>query len=216
MKTTITTIFLVVILQFSFSNAVNAVDVRQTCIEGLNENSDLIFSQSEYNTLLNACVKKYSSYETKSTSPSTKKKTKKSSITPEAVFILLLFPIASWLTGFIAAFISDSKNSSNKEPSLIYLVIYYVPISLLSFWLWVTYFASSPKSVILAILIGFIWFTRSWNDIDPFSQYLPKKNKLFKWAIAFILVLIILIILFAMFNPSEIDIYTLLQRSERI
>ena len=48
------------------------------------------------------------------------------------------------------------------------------------------------------------------------EQYGLKNNKLFKWAIAFILVLIILIILFAMFNPSEIDIYTLLQRSERI
>ena len=177
MKTTITTICVAIILYFSFSTAVNAVDVRQTCKEGLAENADLIFSQSEYNTLLNACVKKYSSYETKSSSSSPKKKTKKSSITPEAVFILLLFPIASWLTGFIAAFISDSKDRANKEPSLIYLVIYYVPISLLSFWLWVTYFASSPKSVILAILIGFIWFTRSYNDTDPFSQYLPKKKK---------------------------------------
>ena len=87
----------------------------------------------------------------------------------------MLFPIASWLTTFIAALISDSKDRANKEPSLIYLVIYYVPISLISLWLWVTYFASSPKSVILAILIGFIWFTRSYNDIDPLSEYLPNK-----------------------------------------
>ena len=177
MKTTITTICLAIILYFSFSTAVSAVDVRQTCIEGLDENSDLIFSQSEYNKLLNDCVKKFSSYETKSYSSSPKKKTKKSSITPESVFILLLFPIASFLTSFIGVFISDSKDRANKEPSLIYLVIYYVPISLLSLWLWVTYFASSPKSVVLAILIGFIWFTRSYNDTDPFSQYLPKKKK---------------------------------------
>ena len=177
MKTTITTICLVIILYFSFSTAVNAVDVRQTCKEGLAENADLIFSQSEYNTLLNACVKKYSSYETKSSSSSTKKKTKKSSITPESVFILILFPIASLLTSFIGALISDSKDRANKEPSLIYLVIYYVPISLMSLWLWLTFFASSPKSVVLAILLGFIFFTKFFNSIDPLSEYLPKKKK---------------------------------------
>ena len=63
MKTIITTISLVILLQFSFTTTVNAVDVRQTCIEGLAENSDLIFSQSEYNTLLNDCIKKFSKYE---------------------------------------------------------------------------------------------------------------------------------------------------------
>ena len=70
MKTILSTICLVIILQFSFSTAVSAVDVRQTCIEGLDENADLIFSQSEYNKLLNDCIKRFSSYETKSNSSS--------------------------------------------------------------------------------------------------------------------------------------------------
>ena len=177
MKTTITTIWLVIILYFSFITVVSAVDVRQTCKEGLAENADLIFSQSEYNTLLNACVKKYSSYETKSYSSSPKKKTKKSSITPESVFILILFPIASLLTMFIGAFIADARNSANKEPAFIYLVMLYTPISLMSLWLWLTFFASSPKSVVLAILLGFIFFTKVFQSMDSFSKYLPKKKK---------------------------------------
>jgi hypothetical protein len=104
MKTTITTICVAIILYFSFSTAVNAVDVRQTCKEGLAENADLIFSQSEYNTLLNACVKKYSSYETKSTSPSTKKTKTESSVLGTIFKWIVIFVLGIFGFIVIAAF----------------------------------------------------------------------------------------------------------------
>jgi hypothetical protein len=119
MKTTITTICLAIILYFSFSTAVSAVDVRQTCIEGLDENSDLIFSQSEYNKLLNDCVKKFSSYETKSYSSSSTWKEdpkygKRRSVLVTVLKWFGILVLGFFVFGIIAAV--SSKDVDNTPP----------------------------------------------------------------------------------------------------
>lgn len=117
MMKTITIIFLAIILHFSLITIVSAVDVRQTCKEVLDENSDLIISQSEYNQMLNDCVKKYAGYESKSSSSSSKweedPKYAKRRSTLFGVFkfigILILIPIVISIMRKIGSTISSRK-----------------------------------------------------------------------------------------------------------